>query len=178
MKLRKAFGGDFLREVVFGANDGVVTSIGFLVGISGSVSNQSTIVVAGALTIIAGSVSMALGNYLGVKSQNEYESERTADKWSGPSPAISGFVMGLFYLIAGMPPLLPYILVTPTTRALTMAVIIAILVMSGIGFLRWSLTGKSLGKKILETITIGMIAALVGFLAGEALRLVGVTDIG
>ena len=62
--------GNFLRDIVFGANDGVVTAIGFLVGISGTMVNQSTVIIAGTLTIVAGAASMALGNYLAVKSQN------------------------------------------------------------------------------------------------------------
>src|SRR3989338_7762082 len=74
--------GQFLRDIVFGANDGVVTAIGFLVGISGSVSEQSIVVIAGALTIIAGAASMALGNYLAVKSQREfYDQMEKIERW-------------------------------------------------------------------------------------------------
>src|SRR3989344_7744886 len=64
--------GAFLRDIVFGANDGVVTAIGFLVGFASSVTVQSVVVIAGSLTIIAGAASMALGNYLAVKSQKEF----------------------------------------------------------------------------------------------------------
>src|SRR3990172_6210140 len=74
--------GQFLGDIVFGANDGVVTAIGFLVGISGSVTNQSIVVIAGVLTIIAGAASMALGNYLAVKSQKEfYDQMEKVERW-------------------------------------------------------------------------------------------------
>src|SRR3990167_5454862 len=74
--------GQFLRDIVFGANDGVVTAIGFLVGFASSVANQSIIVIAGTLTIIAGAASMALGNYLAVKSQREhYNAMEKIEKW-------------------------------------------------------------------------------------------------
>lgn len=74
--------GQFLRDIVFGANDGVVTAIGFLVGFSGSVANQAIVVIAGILTIIAGAASMALGNYLGVKSQKEhFQAMEKVEKW-------------------------------------------------------------------------------------------------
>src|SRR3990172_6168835 len=74
--------GQFLRDIVFGANDGVVTAIGFLVGFASSVANQSIIVIAGTLTIIAGAASMALGNYLAVKSQREhYDAMEKVEKW-------------------------------------------------------------------------------------------------
>src|SRR3990167_5541344 len=74
--------GQFLRDMVFGANDGVVTAIGFLVGIAGSVTEQRIVVIAGILTIIAGAASMALGNYLAVKSQREhYNAMEKIEKW-------------------------------------------------------------------------------------------------
>ena len=74
--------GQFLRDIVFGANDGVVTAIGFLVGFASSVTEQSVVIIAGSLTIVAGSASMALGNYLAVKSQREhYDAMEKVEKW-------------------------------------------------------------------------------------------------
>ncbi|OGD86715.1 hypothetical protein A2164_03565 [Candidatus Curtissbacteria bacterium RBG_13_35_7] len=223
------FSGQFLRDIVFGANDGVVTAIGFLVGISGSIANQVIVVIAGILTIIAGAASMALGNYLGVKSQKEHfkamekvekwemrykpDVERdeireiytnmgfdkpsvelltkkvTADKnlWlkvmmrdelglsyeENEHPIVSGTIMGFFYLLGGIPPLLPFILIKPLSRALVMSILIAVTVMAFIGFIRWFLNKGSLGRKVSETITIGIIAAGIGFIAGEVIRLFG-----
>src|SRR3990167_4974749 len=74
--------GAFLRYIVFGANDGVVTAIGFLVGFASSVADQSVVVIAGSLTIIACAASMALGNYLAVKSQKEhYDAMEKVERW-------------------------------------------------------------------------------------------------
>lgn len=223
--------GQFLRDMVFGANDGVVTAIGFLVGIAGSVADQKIVVIAGVLTIVAGAASMALGNYLAVKSQKEfYDAMEKIERWEmenkpdverdevreiytkmgldkqsveiltkkvtsdkelwldimmreelglirEESPKISGILIGLFYLAGGIPPLLPFIIVTPLTRALIMSLFASILVMSLIGFMRWWLNRGNLGSKIGETITIGLIAAAVGFLAGEALKFFGISGI-
>lgn len=223
--------GKFLRDIIFGANDGVVTAVGFLVGLAGSVSDQGIIVIAGVLTIVAGSASMALGDYLGVKSQKEFhdqmerierwemvhkpDQERkeieeiytnmgfeaadvkkltdkvTADKelWlavmmrdelgfakeENANPVFSGIIMGVTYLVGGIPPLLPFIFVKPVTRALIMSVIVSVFVMGLIGATRWFLNKGSLKGKVVETITIGIIAALVGFLAGEAIKILGLS---
>ncbi|MDP2632957.1 MAG: VIT1/CCC1 transporter family protein [Candidatus Curtissbacteria bacterium] len=223
--------GGFLRDIVFGANDGVVTAIGFLVGISGSVAEQSIVVIAGALTIIAGAASMALGNYLAVKSQREfYDQMEKIERWEmehkpdvetdeireiytnygfdkqtveiltkkvtsdkelwlkvmmrdelglakEDSPTLAGVIIGLFYLLAGIPPLLPFIFFRPLTRALIMSVIVAIFVMALIGFIRWWLNKGSLGSKVTETIVIGLVAAGIGFAAGEALKLFGISGV-
>jgi VIT1/CCC1 family predicted Fe2+/Mn2+ transporter len=167
--------GEFLREIVFGANDGVVTSLGFLVGITGAISNQDIIVIAGVLTIVAGAVSMALGNYLGVKAQREFD-EEVEHRTSENNPVISGTVMGLAYLVAGLPPLIPFFLFKPTARALVFSVVVAISIMYLIGFIRWTLTRKYFKAKVVETISIGIIAAAIGFLAGEVLRIVGISE--
>lgn len=168
--------GEFLREIVFGANDGVVTAIGFLVGMAGAVADQRIIVIAGVLTIIAGSASMALGNYLGVKSQNEYNRlNKDTKDWVENSPILAGIIMGISYLVAGFPALLPFIFVKPPARALIMSVIIAVIIMGLIGTFRWFLSKKNLKGKVTETIVIGIIAAGIGFIAGELLNLLGYT---
>ncbi|OGD87400.1 hypothetical protein A2870_01495 [Candidatus Curtissbacteria bacterium RIFCSPHIGHO2_01_FULL_41_11] len=223
--------GGFLRDIVFGANDGVVTAIGFLVGISGSVTDQTIVVIAGALTIIAGAASMALGNYLAVKSQREfYEQMEKIERWemeykpeverdeireiyenygfdkqtveiltkkvtSDPelwlkvmmrdelglakedSPTLAGIVIGLFYLMAGIPPLLPFIFLRPLSRALIASVVVSILVMILIGATRWFLNKGSLSNKVVETIVIGLLAAGIGFAAGEALNFFGISGV-
>jgi len=54
-----------------------------------------------------------------------------------------------------------------------MSIIIAVFVMGLIGFIRWLLSKRNLSGKIIETIIIGIIAAGIGFLAGELLILLG-----
>lgn len=221
--------GPFLRDMVFGANDGVVTAIGFLVGIAGTVASQAIIVIAGVLTIVAGAASMALGNYLAVKSQKEhYEAMERVEKWEiehkpedekkeireiytnfgfdkeavelltkkvtsdkelwlkvmirdelgltrEESPKVAGVLIGFFYLLGGIPPLLPFILVTPVARALIMSLLISVLVMVSIGAMRWWMNKGSFTSKIIETVIVGLVAAAIGFFAGEVLRLLGVS---
>src|SRR6185295_19220126 len=74
--------GKLIREVVFGANDGIVTLIGFLAGITGVLASTRPIVLASVAVIIAGSVSMAIGAYLSSKAQREYfEHEIQRERW-------------------------------------------------------------------------------------------------
>ena len=51
-------------------------------GFAGSVTDQGIVVIAGILTIVAGAASMALGNYLAVKSQKEfYDAMERIERW-------------------------------------------------------------------------------------------------
>ena len=64
--------GKLIREFVFGINDGLVTTVGFIAGVTGALINLKIVLMSGAAEIIAGTVSMFFGAYLAAKSQNEF----------------------------------------------------------------------------------------------------------
>jgi vacuolar iron transporter family protein len=63
--------GGWLRPAVFGAMDGLVTNSSLIAGIGGSGGAHGMIVLTGIAGLIAGAFSMATGEYISVKSQNE-----------------------------------------------------------------------------------------------------------
>lgn len=68
--------GKYLREVVFGINDGLVSTLALVCGFWGALLSSSVILIGGVAEAIAGAISMALGAYLSAKSQREfYDSE-------------------------------------------------------------------------------------------------------
>ncbi len=70
-----------IREVVFGINDGLVSTLSFLAGVSGAVIDSRIILIAAFAEMFAGAASMFSGEYLSVKSQREYfESEIEREK--------------------------------------------------------------------------------------------------
>jgi predicted membrane protein (TIGR00267 family) len=74
--------GRAIREVIFGMNDGLVTTVGFLAGVTSSISEARYILLAGLAEIVAGAISMAIGAYLATKSQREFfHSEVEQEKW-------------------------------------------------------------------------------------------------
>jgi hypothetical protein len=64
-------GGGWLRPAVFGAMDGLVTNSSLIAGIGGGGGGHGMIVLTGIAGLIAGAFSMATGEYISVKSQNE-----------------------------------------------------------------------------------------------------------
>lgn len=63
--------GGWLRASVFGAMDGLVSNLGLISGMAGGDASSSTIALAGAAGLAAGAFSMAAGEYVSVRSQNE-----------------------------------------------------------------------------------------------------------
>ncbi len=64
--------GKNLRDLIFGANDGFVSSLALVAGMSGAFTSNKVVLVAGLAGAVAGGISMALGAYLSVKSEKEY----------------------------------------------------------------------------------------------------------
>ena len=64
---------NWLRAGVLGANDGIVSTAGLVVGVAGASVARGPIVTAGVAGLVAGAVSMALGEYVSVSSQRDTE---------------------------------------------------------------------------------------------------------
>src|ERR1700684_1235015 len=64
---------NWLRAGVLGANDGIVSVAGIAVGVAGATASRGAIFTAGLAGLVAGAVSMALGEYVSVSSQRDTE---------------------------------------------------------------------------------------------------------
>jgi VIT1/CCC1 family predicted Fe2+/Mn2+ transporter/rubrerythrin len=64
-------GGNALRAAVLGANDGLVSNLSLVMGVTGAAANSKTILLAGLAGLVAGSCSMAMGEWLSVNSSRE-----------------------------------------------------------------------------------------------------------
>ena len=64
---------NWLRAGVLGANDGIVSTAGLVVGVAGASAPRGAIFTAGLAGLVAGAVSMALGEYISVSSQRDSE---------------------------------------------------------------------------------------------------------
>ncbi|MGW1767494.1 VIT1/CCC1 transporter family protein [Streptomyces sp. NPDC002073] len=67
---------NWLRAGVLGANDGITSTAGLVVGVAGATTSRAALLAAGVAGLLAGSLSMAAGEYVSVSSQRD--SERAA----------------------------------------------------------------------------------------------------
>jgi VIT1/CCC1 family predicted Fe2+/Mn2+ transporter len=63
----------WLRALVLGANDGIVSTASLLVGVAAAQSSKSAVLLAGVAGVVAGAMSMAAGEYVSVSSQSDTE---------------------------------------------------------------------------------------------------------
>ncbi|CUR60717.1 conserved membrane hypothetical protein [metagenome] len=64
---------NWLRAGVLGANDGIVSTAGLVVGVAGATTDRAAILVAGVAGLFAGALSMAAGEYVSVSTQRDSE---------------------------------------------------------------------------------------------------------
>jgi VIT1/CCC1 family predicted Fe2+/Mn2+ transporter len=64
---------NWLRAAVLGANDGIVSTAGLVVGVAGATTDHRAILIAGVAGLVAGAISMAAGEYVSVSTQRDSE---------------------------------------------------------------------------------------------------------
>jgi len=77
----RAGGGNALRAAVMGANDGLVSNLSLVMGVAGAAMSGKAILITGLAGLLAGAISMALGEWLSVQSSRElYEHQISTEK--------------------------------------------------------------------------------------------------
>lgn len=74
----RSMGGNALRAGVLGANDGLVSNLSLVMGVAGANLSSSTLLVTGFAGLLAGAISMALGEWLSVQSSRELNQRQIA----------------------------------------------------------------------------------------------------
>ncbi len=75
-------GGRYIKDIVYGANDGVITTFAIIAGVAGAhiADPRATIVLLGVANVLADGFSMAVSNYLGSKSEGDVVSREYRDE--------------------------------------------------------------------------------------------------
>jgi vacuolar iron transporter family protein len=74
--------GRLVRELIFGLNDGVISTVGFLAGVTATLSDVHTIALGGIAAAVAGAVAMGVGAFVSSKSQRAFfQAEIAREAW-------------------------------------------------------------------------------------------------
>lgn len=150
----------YFRNVIFGVEDGLVSTVGLLSGIAIAGVPGPTIFLTGVVLIFVEAFSMAAGSFLSEASVDEQERLRNVPRRS----ATAGIVMFISYFAAGLIPLFPYLKFDVMT-AFTTSIVLSIGVLFILGF--WSgVRGRSAWRDAWRMALVGGMAILVGVFAG------------
>lgn len=87
MEAWEIHGGSGVRDMIFGANDGLVSTLAFVAGVMGAITDSSVVLLSGIAELFAGTISMAAGAYQSSKSELEVlERESQREEIKGRTP--------------------------------------------------------------------------------------------
>lgn len=104
-KRHRNVGGNALRAAVLGGNDGLVSNFSLVMGVAGAAGGGSEVLLAGTAGLLAGALSMALGEWISVKSSQElYENQMALELEELESnPEGEQKELELIYIAKGVP---------------------------------------------------------------------------
>lgn len=100
----RSTGGNALRAAVLGANDGLVSNLSLVMGVAGAALSSKSILITGIAGLLAGAISMALGEWLSVQSSRELFSHqiKIEKEEIARSPAEEAEELALIYESRGL----------------------------------------------------------------------------
>ena len=159
-----------LRDVVFGANDGLVTTFAVVVGSVGGGLASSVVLILGFANLLADGFSMAMGIYLGARSEVDYEKGKNNSHWRQDVPFLQGIVTYASFVISGFIPLAPYLFGYKNPliySSLFMAIFLLV-----VGVARSTFTHKNILRGALEMLFLGGSCAIIAFSTGKFIRMI------
>lgn len=153
--------GHYLRDVVFGANDGVITTLAVIAGVAGASLAPQTALVLGAANLVADGLSMGASNYLAIKSELEQSDRSIAEE----RPVRHGAATMGAFVAAGGVPLLAFLSTAPERRLL-LAAVFGGATLALVGAARSFFTRKPAWSSSLEMLAIGGTAGVAAWLVG------------
>jgi predicted membrane protein (TIGR00267 family) len=171
--MSKVLNSSSLREIIFGLEDGMVSTMGVITGIAGGTHDSFTIILAGLVIVSVESLSMAAGTYLSNKTEEEYLANATKIPLhrrlhlrSIEGVKTDALFMGLAYIVGGLFPLIPYFFI-PVSSGIPVSILLTVLGLVVVGVGKAKLTNTKPFKSALEMVLVSLSATLVGFVIGK-----------
>lgn len=74
--------GQYIKSMIYGGLDGIITTFAVVAGVAGASLSSGIVLILGFANLIADGLSMAIGDYLSTKAENEYnKTERARELW-------------------------------------------------------------------------------------------------
>jgi VIT1/CCC1 family predicted Fe2+/Mn2+ transporter len=155
----------YVRDVVYGANDGVITTFAVVAGVTGGTLSPVAVLVLGVANLLADGLSMGVGNYLGIRSDERVrEAQRLPEQEA--FPIRHGLATFLAFVAAGAVPLLPYVFSGLTTNLFATSTVLSLAVLFVVGAARARVGTGSWWANGLEMLVLGVIVGAAAYYAG------------
>jgi vacuolar iron transporter family protein len=155
----------YVRELIYGANDGVITTFAVVAGVSGGGLPLRVVLIIGAANLFADGLSMAVGNYLSIKAhESVLETQDLPEEEA--SPVRHGLATFLAFVVAGAVPLVPYMVPIIRIDRFTVSIVFTLLALFAVGASRALIADVRWWRAGLEMLVLGAVVAGVAYGSG------------
>ncbi|MBI2017622.1 VIT1/CCC1 transporter family protein [Candidatus Daviesbacteria bacterium] len=156
---------DYLRSILFGLQDGLVSTTGVAIGITTGIQDKPIIILASLVAVTVEASSMAAGLYSSEKAVHQMD--KTGKHTDN---LLLGAVLMFFsYLIAGFIPITPIILFD-LSIAPSISIFLAFLSLFILGYIKGKIVDHKAFRSAIEMFIIGGVATALGILVGFILK--------
>lgn len=153
----------FIRNLVFGVEDGLVSTVGFVSGLAVSAVSPGTLLLTAIILVFVEAFSMAGGSFLSESSVQDFRRGRRS---SARPSLMGGAVMFLAYLGAGGIVVVPYAFMAHH-QAFAVSIFVALSALFLLGLFSARLTGNRSFSRGLRMVTVGGIAIGLGIVVAR-----------
>lgn len=151
----------YLPDLVYGANDGIITTFAVVSGVVGASLSERIILILGFANLVADGFSMGASNFLARRSYADAE-----DRADRPEAMRHGTATLVGFLTAGIVPLVAYVVPLPDDHRFPLAVVLTLSTLSAVGAARALVTHLGWIRSGLEMLCVGALAAAVAYSIG------------
>jgi VIT1/CCC1 family predicted Fe2+/Mn2+ transporter len=155
----------YIRELVYGANDGIITTFAVVAGVAGGGLPIRVVLIIGAANLLADGLSMAVGNYLSIRShESVLEAQQLPEEEAFPIRH-AGATFAAF-VTAGLVPLIPYMSAAYPGNRFEVSIALTLLTLFGVGASRALIANVKWPAAGLEMLGLGAVVAAVAYGCG------------
>lgn len=153
----------YVRNFIFGVEDSLVSTVGFVSGVAVAGFGKQNVFLAGLVLIFVEAFSMGVGSYLSEDSAEEFIDHK---KSGSRSSVIGALIMFFSYLFFGLIPLSPYVLLS-VKDGLILSILFALVALFLLGALSARYFHRSWLKHGLKMLIVGGLAVMAGIIVGQ-----------
>jgi VIT1/CCC1 family predicted Fe2+/Mn2+ transporter len=155
----------YIRDIVYGANDGIITTFAVVSGVAGGSLSHMAVLVVGVANLAADGMSMGAGNLLAIRAD-----ERAREAEGLPEleryPWKHGLATLMAFVIAGAVPLVPFVLPLEPAGRVVWSAVATFACLFLLGAARALVTRDQWWRTGLETLALGAVVAAAAYGAG------------
>ena len=155
----------YIRDLVYGATDGVITTFAVVAGVTGGTLTARTVLILGVANLLADGLSMGVSNYLAIRSEERVHEGRGRPV-PDSRPARHGFATFAAFIVVGAVPLVPYLLPRPAIGRFITASALSLLALFVVGAARSRVGAGRWWTNGLEMLGLGVVVGIAAFGVG------------